>query len=44
MHKMVNTQKTLFTSGTFKIAKLDHPDKQVVHFLNLNSFYYGIQP
>lgn len=45
MHRLVKGEKTLFTSGTCKVAKLDNNNtKQPVYFLNINSFYYGIQP
>ena len=45
MHRLLKGEKTLFTSGTCKVAKLDNGNtKEPVYFLNLNSFYYGIQP
>ena len=45
MHRLQQGEKSLFTSGTCKVAKLDnHNTQQPVYFLNLNSFYYGIQP
>ena len=33
-----------FYPGNFKVAKLNNVQGDPVHFLNLNSFYYGIQP
>jgi len=29
--------------GVFRIAKLENNQGEPVHFINLNSFYYGIQ-
>lgn len=44
MHRLLEGEKTLFTSGTCKIAKLDNARSGPVYFINLNSFYYGIHP
>ena len=45
MHRLVRGDKSLFTSGTCKVAKLDSGQaREPVYFLNINSFYYGIQP
>jgi len=44
MHRLLKTEKTLFTSGTCRVAKLDNSRTSTVYFLNLNSFYYGIHP
>jgi hypothetical protein len=44
MHRLTNSEKTLFTSGTCRVAKLDNSRTSTVYFINLNSFYYGINP
>lgn len=44
MHRLLKKEKSLFTSGTLKIARLENNKAQPVHFININSFYYGIQP
>lgn len=42
MHRLVNKEISVFSSGTCKIAKIDNPNKNTVYFLNLNSFYYTL--
>lgn len=42
MHRFVEKQSSLFTSGTCKIAKIDNPNHDIVYFINLNSFYYTL--
>lgn len=41
MHRLVKKEKSLFTTGTLKIAKLEG-NAEPVYFLNLNSFYYSL--
>lgn len=42
MHRFVSKEKSLFTSGTCKVAKIENPHQNVVYFINLNSFYYTL--
>lgn len=42
MHRFVNKDKALFTSGICKVAKIENPNQNVVYFINLNSFYYTL--
>lgn len=42
MHRFVSKEKSLFTSGTCKVAKIDNPNQNTVYFINLNSFYYTL--
>ena len=42
MHRFVKNNKTLFTSGLCKIAKIENSNATTVYFINLNSFYYTL--
>lgn len=42
MHRLISKEKSLFTSGLCKIAKIENPTQNVVYFINMNSFYYTL--
>ncbi len=42
MHRFVKKEKTLYTEGTCKIAKIQNAGESPVYFLNINSFYYTL--
>lgn len=42
MHRLVSKEKTLYTEGVCKIAKIDSAHETPVYFLNINSFYYTL--
>lgn len=42
MHRFISNEKSQFTSGTCKVAKIENPNHHTVFFINLNSFYYTL--
>lgn len=43
MHRFINNQKSTFTSGSCKIAKIEYGSASTVYFINMNSFYYTLR-